>query len=399
MSTARKMKPVKGAGKQNTSEKEATEAKSSAMELILPVNGFTGFSPGDWESNTSTELRPPVEAAREIFLSDADRLCHQRLQVAIRAFRLNRFARAAIVLKLCLNGWIELLVGGDLLVGLRGVPLVQLAINYFGRMLAIAKQNPEIIGKPVPWAESQTRSALNQVLGTTWFSTPKPEIKAESRKVTLWLREIEETVFVPRPRPDPALKDNKAIVEQWLTWHAHGWLATWLPPSTPALSRYVDRPLEPLLQEVQDFVVEDITSYLFHGVEDRLKRAVNIAQVEHACSNAANVSQNSGTKPTSSSVSVESPKNEDVQSQPSEGKIPRKISDFGKWMDEADLTDRQRTCFSYKLEHDLSVSEIARRLKISRAVVQEHIHAANRKIDQTRSNQNSARKTAKSRQE
>jgi hypothetical protein len=72
-------------------------------------------------------------------------------------------------------GWIELLVGGDLPIGLRGVPRVELAIDYFGTMLAIAKQNPEVVGKPVPWAESQTRSALNQIFGTKWFSSPTPE--------------------------------------------------------------------------------------------------------------------------------------------------------------------------------------------------------------------------------
>jgi len=287
VSTAPKVKPAKAAGKQSTSEQEAVQEKTRALHVAVDTYRFTGFPPGDWESNTPTDLRPPVAAARELFLSDADRLCDMRGAQAIRAFKLNRFRRAADVLKPCLNGWIELLVGGDLLVGLHGVPLLQVAINYFGKMLAMAKQNPEIFGKPVPWAESQTRSALNQLLGTTWFSTPTPEIKAESRKVNCWLRKIEETVFVRRPLPDPVPKDNKAIVQQWLTWQAHGWLATWLPPSTPAFSFYVDRPLEPLPQEVQDYVVEDITSYLFDGVEDRLRRAVNIAQIEHACSKPA----------------------------------------------------------------------------------------------------------------
>jgi hypothetical protein len=280
VATAPKAKPAKAAANQNTSKP-------------------------DWESNTTTDLRPPIEAARDNFLSDADRLRRWRLQAAIRAFRQNRFAPAAGVLKPCLDGWIELHVGGDLPVGLRGVPLVQLAINYFGTMLAIAEQNREIIGKPVPWAESQTRSALNQVFGTKWFSTPGPENKAESHIVNSWLREIDETVFVPRPLPDPALKDKKAILQQWLTWQGHGWLATWLPCSTPALSLYVDRPFEPLLQEVQDYVVEDITSYLFHGVEDRLKRAVNIAHVEHACSKTAKLSQKDRTKPITSRRSDE----------------------------------------------------------------------------------------------
>lgn len=285
MSTAPKTRRAKAAGKQNTSE-QATEEKTRALPVAADADGF---SPGDWESNTPTELRPSVVAARENFLFYADQVCHRRLWVAIRAFKPNRFgAPAASVLKPCVEGWIERLVGEDLLVGVRGV-----AINHFASMLAIAQQNPEIIVKPVPWAESQTRSALNQFLGTMWFSTPKPEIKAESRKVTLWLREMEEAVFgLPRPVPDPALKGANAIAEEWHTWRAHGWLTGWLPPSTPAARDFVARPLDLLPQEVQDYIVEDITSCLFQVVEDRLKRAVDKALEAHARSNPANVSQN-----------------------------------------------------------------------------------------------------------
>jgi DNA-binding CsgD family transcriptional regulator len=71
---------------------------------------------------------------------------------------------------------------------------------------------------------------------------------------------------------------------------------------------------------------------------------------------------------------------------------PRKM-DFGRWMDEADLTERQRDCFSLRFEYELSVSEISRRLGISRPSVDKHIAAAHRRINQVRTNDSSMRKS------
>lgn len=74
--------------------------------------------------------------------------------------------------------------------------------------------------------------------------------------------------------------------------------------------------------------------------------------------------------------------------------LPVKKMDFGRWMDGAALTPKQRECFSLKMEYQLSVSEISRRLEISRPVVDKHIAAATQKIDRARANDSTARKAA-----
>ncbi|MBZ5532787.1 MAG: LuxR C-terminal-related transcriptional regulator [Acidobacteriia bacterium] len=62
-------------------------------------------------------------------------------------------------------------------------------------------------------------------------------------------------------------------------------------------------------------------------------------------------------------------------------KLPAKTADLSQYLDEAQLTDRQRECFSLKFEYGLRFSAIAHRLGISRKTVDEHIAAARRRME------------------
>jgi DNA-binding CsgD family transcriptional regulator len=66
--------------------------------------------------------------------------------------------------------------------------------------------------------------------------------------------------------------------------------------------------------------------------------------------------------------------------QPDKSKLPAKTTDLSKYLDGAELTDRQRECFSLKFEYGLRVSAIVNRLGLSRKTVDEHIAAAKRRI-------------------
>jgi DNA-binding CsgD family transcriptional regulator len=66
------------------------------------------------------------------------------------------------------------------------------------------------------------------------------------------------------------------------------------------------------------------------------------------------------------------------------GKLPPRQTDLSQYMDGARLTERQRDCFSLRLEYGLTITAIAERLEINRKTVDEHIEAAKRKIDITR---------------
>lgn len=74
--------------------------------------------------------------------------------------------------------------------------------------------------------------------------------------------------------------------------------------------------------------------------------------------------------------------------------LGKKRNDMSKYTDLAKLTDMQQDCFSLKFEHDLRVTEIARRLGKHHSTVQYHIIKAKEKIDQGRGNQGRAARRA-----
>lgn len=67
---------------------------------------------------------------------------------------------------------------------------------------------------------------------------------------------------------------------------------------------------------------------------------------------------------------------------PSEIKPIKRVKkrDLSRYLDVAKLTDRQYECASRKWEYDLSISQIARELQLTRKTVDQHIEAAQTKM-------------------
>ena len=57
-----------------------------------------------------------------------------------------------------------------------------------------------------------------------------------------------------------------------------------------------------------------------------------------------------------------------------------KKSDLSRYLNEAFLTERQYECASLRWEYGLSVSEIARELKLHRTTIDQHIEAVQAKM-------------------
>jgi predicted DNA binding protein len=64
--------------------------------------------------------------------------------------------------------------------------------------------------------------------------------------------------------------------------------------------------------------------------------------------------------------------------------LPPKKTDLSKYFNQAGLTDRQRECASLRHEYALTVTAIAERLGLSRKTVDEHLVAAERRIESSR---------------
>jgi len=85
-----------------------------------------------------------------------------------------------------------------------------------------------------------------------------------------------------------------------------------------------------------------------------------------------------------------------VPSKKPTSKLPQKRFNLSEYLEGARLTDRQHQCASWRLEYGLPVTEIARRLGITRRTVDEHIAAATRKIEEARARTKHLKDKAKS---
>lgn len=77
-------------------------------------------------------------------------------------------------------------------------------------------------------------------------------------------------------------------------------------------------------------------------------------------------------------------------------KLPPKKNDLSRYLEGANLTPKQYVCASLKWEYGFPVTEIARHQHITRKTVDEHLAAARKKMDTSRSSEKRARDKAKS---
>jgi DNA-binding CsgD family transcriptional regulator len=75
--------------------------------------------------------------------------------------------------------------------------------------------------------------------------------------------------------------------------------------------------------------------------------------------------------------------------------LPDKQTDLSNYFDQAQLTERQRECASLKLEYGMTVTDIADRLGITRKTVDEHLEAAERKIEIARARERAAKQKSR----
>lgn len=75
--------------------------------------------------------------------------------------------------------------------------------------------------------------------------------------------------------------------------------------------------------------------------------------------------------------------------------LPDKQTDLSNYFDQAQLTERQRECASLKLEYGMTVTDIADRLGITRKTVDEHLEAAERKIEIARARERATKQKSR----
>jgi DNA-binding CsgD family transcriptional regulator len=129
-------------------------------------------------------------------------------------------------------------------------------------------------------------------------------------------------------------------------------------------------------------VLRGLTSKMLDPARFKLDRLAGEAHVSLACApfpSAGTRDRNS----TSQQARTDAGREMNVSSSVPNGEqdeLPAKKADLSRYMDQAELTERQRECFSLKFEYGLAVIAIAERLHIHRKTVDEHIEAANRRM-------------------
>jgi DNA-binding CsgD family transcriptional regulator len=83
---------------------------------------------------------------------------------------------------------------------------------------------------------------------------------------------------------------------------------------------------------------------------------------------------------TKASAVMPNPRQMVEKSAPKTPKLGQKKQDLSRYLDSADMTERQYECLSLRLEYGMRKSHIARRLGIDRKTLDEHIAAGERKI-------------------
>jgi DNA-binding CsgD family transcriptional regulator len=165
----------------------------------------------------------------------------------------------------------------------------------------------------------------------------------------------------------------------WVYWRAHRFV--YMQPSgnlpydpTTAWER------EPNADRTED-LLRGVTSKMLDPARFKLDRLAGEAHVSLACTPAPLPRPDSDLTSRRQSTGDVADVKELNAPNDDPDELPAKRTDLSRYMDQAQLTDRQCECFSLKFEYQLPVIAIAERLHIHRKTVDEHIEAANRRIE------------------
>ena len=91
-------------------------------------------------------------------------------------------------------------------------------------------------------------------------------------------------------------------------------------------------------------------------------------------------SQSGTVSSTSGQMAPPEPAHKENAEKAPQAKLPPRKRDLSSYLDDAGLTDRQHECIALRLEYGLSITAISKRLGIDRSTVNEHLSAAEKKI-------------------
>ena len=137
---------------------------------------------------------------------------------------------------------------------------------------------------------------------------------------------------------------------------------------------------------------EEKTEDLLHGLTERIldparfkvKDLAGEAYVSLASTPPADQRQAAGPAPNRQDVGCVGDMGKPKIDPTDRKQLPAKRMDLSDYLDQARLTDRQRECASLRHEYGFTVTAIADRLGVSRPTVDEHLEAAERKIELAR---------------
>jgi len=243
----------------------------------------------------------------------------------------------------------------------------------FSKLLNVATAHRKCLGEqsPLGWTSSQVRRNVCNFLGMDERFDPLSPLRNDSR--------VLNTALQLSTNAQPW--DEFSIPSRLPAWVGHDW------SMRAAMSRSKEVDLswagaEPLsLPETQKWA-----KFREHDLYSKIEK-----QIEADGYDGVIVAAASGISVLDSLEAENSSARRNRKAPP----LGHKKLDLTSYLVRAGLTDRQYQCFSLRFEYGLKKSEIARRLSIDRRTVDEHIAAADVKIEKSKLQEKSDRNFAK----
>jgi Sigma-70, region 4 len=249
--------------------------------------------------------------------------------------------------------------------------IVVLLAETYRRYFKLAFAHPGQAGNdPNSWAQIQLQPAARFALEwmREWYvlacDGENQTVRREAKIEIVPGRTVSVPIPIAIPAPQP-----------FTSWRAPAWLfAVSLPLVGIGLMKQEHVPN----MDTTDRLSEGHSRLLLKGAKRVFLSdlGVAIATVQREELAAAGAVPSGGTEPEGSKSRLTGV----------EGLVGKKI-DMSQYMHK--LTDKQQLAFSLKYEYGLGLTEIASRMEVDRKTAYEHIEAAKRKIDQTRSSEKS----------